>query len=65
MLINTIALACVDVLSTEAEPANGNTGDVFGYDKLDESKKLYLSLALRQKFPSPSFESQWETTRVT
>ena len=48
------------MLFTEAEQANGNTGDMFGYEKLYESKIRYLSLALRQKFPSPFFESQWE-----
>ena len=65
ILINIFALACVDVLFTEAEPANGNTSDTFGYEKLDESKTRYLSLALRQKFASTSFESQREAMRVT
>ena len=51
------------MLFTEAEPANGNTSDTFGYEKLDESKARYLSLVLRRKFASPSFESQWEATR--
>ena len=53
------------MLFTEAEPANGNTIDTFGEEKLDESKKRYLSLALCQKFASPSFDSQWDATRVT
>ena len=48
------------MLFTEAKQANRNTGDTFGYEKLYESKMRYLSLALRQKFSSPSFESQWE-----
>ena len=56
---------CVDVLFTEAEPANGNMSDTFGYEKLDESKTRYLSLALRQKFASTSFESQREAMHVT
>ena len=42
ILINILALACVDVLFTEAEPANGNTSDTFDYEKLDESKTRYL-----------------------
>ena len=45
ILIDILALACVDVLFTEAEPANGNMSDTFGYEKLDESKTRYLSLA--------------------
>lgn len=60
----TTALACVDVLFTEAELANGNTGGTFGYEKLDERKIRYLSSALRQKFDSPSFQSQWEAVRA-
>ena len=65
IIINILALACVDVLFTEAEPANGNASDTFGYEKLDESKTRYLSLALRQKFASTSFESQREAMHVT
>ena len=64
ILLIILALACVDVLFTEAEPANGNTSDTFGHEKLDESKTHYLSLTLRQKFASPSFESQWEAMCV-
>ena len=56
---------CVDVLFTEAEPTNVNTSDTFGYEKLDEIKTRYLSLALRQKLASTSFESQREAMRVT
>ena len=62
--MSTTALACVDVLFTEAELANGNTGGTYGYEKLDERKIHYLSSALRQKFDSPSFESQWEAVRA-
>lgn len=36
--MSTSALACVDVLFTESELANGNTGGTFGYVKLDEHK---------------------------
>ena len=62
--MSTTALACVDVLFTEAELANGNTGGTFGYEKLDERKIRYLSSALRQKFDSPSFQSQWEAVHA-
>ena len=62
--MSTTALACVEVLFTETELANGNTGCTFGYQKLDERKIWYLSSALRQKFNSPSFESQWEAVRT-
>ena len=38
MQMCTTALACVDVLFTEAELAKGNTAGTFGYEKLDERK---------------------------
>ena len=62
--MSTTALACVDVLFTETDLANGNTGGTFAYQKLDEHKIRYLSSALRQKFNSPSFESQWEAVHT-
>ena len=62
--MSTTALACIDVLFTEAELANGNTGGTFGYEKLDERKIHYLSSALCQKFDSPSFELQWEAVHA-
>ena len=62
--MSTTALACVDVLFSEAELVNGNTGGTFGYNKLDEHKLGFLQSVLRQKFDSPSFEAQWENTRV-
>lgn len=34
------------------------------FQKLDERKIRYLSSVLRQKFNSPSFESQWEAVRT-
>ena len=40
--MSTTALACVDVLYTENELANGNTGGTFGYAKLDEHKLSFL-----------------------
>ena len=56
--ISTTALACIDVLFTENELANGNTGGTFGYAKLDERKLSFLCSKLRQKFDSPSFAGQ-------
>ena len=62
--MSTTALACVDVLFTESELANGNTGGTFGYVKLDEHKLSFLCSRLRQKFDSPSFAGQWDIVRT-
>jgi len=62
--MSTTALACVDVLFTENELANGNTGGTFGYAKLDEHKLSFLCSKLRQKFDSPSFAGQWDNVRT-
>ena len=62
--MSTTALACVDVLFTENELANGNTGGTFGYAKLDEHKLSFLCSRLRQKFDSPSFTGQWDNVRT-
>lgn len=62
--MSTTALACVDVLFSENELANGNTGGTFGYNKLDEHKMSYLSSMLHQKFDSPSFAGEWENVRA-
>ena len=62
--MSTSALACVDVLFTESELANGNTGGTFGYVKLDEHKLSFLCSRLRQKFDSPSFAGQWDSVRT-
>ena len=62
--MSTTALACVDVLFTETELANGNTGGTFGYVKLDEHKLSFLCSRLRQKFDSPSFAGQWDIVRT-
>ena len=43
--MSTTALACVDVLFSEAELVNGNTGGTFGYNKLDEHKLGFLVCA--------------------
>ena len=62
--MSTTALACVDVLFTDSELANGNTGGTFGYAKLDEHKLSFLCSRLRQKFDSPSFAGQWDNVRA-
>ena len=62
--MSTTALACVDVLFTDNELANGNTGGMFGYAKLNEHKLSFLCLRLRQKFDSPSFAGQWDNVRT-
>jgi len=60
----TTAMACVHVLFTDDELANGNTSGSNGYRKLDELKLRFLAMALRQKFDSPVFSEQWETVRA-
>ena len=51
----TTAMACVGVLFTDDELANGNTSGSNGYRKLDDLKLRFLATALRQKFDSPVF----------
>ena len=60
----TSAMACVDVLFTEGELANGNTSGSNGYQQLSEEKLNFLSSTLRQKHESPVFQEQWETVRT-
>ena len=59
----TTAMACVEVLFTEAELANGNTSGSRGYQQLDDIKLQFLASTLRQKFDSPVFTDQWENIR--
>ena len=59
--IITTAMACVDVLFTDEELANGNTSGSNGYRQLDELKLRFLESTLRWKFESPVFTSQWES----
>lgn len=61
--IITTAMACVDVLFTEAELANGNTSGSRGYQQLDDLKLRFLESTLRQKFDSSVFTDQWENIR--
>jgi len=60
----TTAMACVGVLFTDDELANGNTSGSNGYRKLGDLKLRYLATALHQKFDSPVFSEQWETVRA-
>ena len=62
--MSSTALACIDVLFSKAELANGDTGGSFGCQKLDEHKLSYLSSAVHQKFDSTSFEIQWENVKA-
>ena len=62
--MSTTALVCGDVLFTENELANGNTGGMFGCAKLDEHKLSFLCSRLRQKFESPSFTGQCDNVRT-
>ena len=61
--IITTAMACVDVLFTEAELANGNTSGSRGYQQLDDLKLRLLASTPCQKFDSPVFNDQWENMR--
>ena len=61
--IITTAMACVDVLFTEAELANGNTSGSRGYQQLDDLKFRLLASTPCQKFDSPVFNDQWENMR--
>ena len=62
--IITTAMACVDILFTDKELANGNTSGSNGYRQLDELKLLFLESTLHRKFESPVFTSQWESVRT-
>ena len=62
--MSTTAMACVDVLFSERELANGNTAGTFGFEKLNEEKMRFLSSILRHKFDSPSFMEQWDNVRT-
>ena len=62
--IITTAMACVDILFTDEELANGNTSGSNGYRQLDELKLCFLESTLHWKFESPVFTSQWESIRT-
>ena len=62
--IITTSMACIDVLFTDEELANGNTSGSNGYWQLEELKLLFLESTLRRKFESAVFTSQWESVRT-
>ena len=62
--IITTTMTCIDVLYTDEGLADGNTSGSNGHQQLDELKLLFLESALRQKFESPVFTSQWEGVRT-
>jgi len=62
--MSTTAMACMDVLFSERELANGNTAGTFGFKKLNEEKMRFLSSILHQKFDSSSFMEQWDNVRT-
>ena len=58
------ALACVDILFSEEELANGNTGGVRGFQQLDFNKIHLIMSTLQRKFDSPVFKEQWEQVKT-
>ncbi|XP_078372661.1 uncharacterized protein LOC144656302 [Oculina patagonica] len=57
------AMACINVLFSEEELANGNTSGSNGYQKLDVLKLRYLETLLRQKYDSDAFPEMWENVK--
>ena len=62
--MTTCALACVDILFSEEELANGNTGGVRGFQQLDFNKMHLIMSTLQRKFDSPVFKEQWEQVKA-
>ena len=58
------AMACINVLFSEEELANGNTSGSNGYKKLDNLKLCFLESVLRQKYDSDTFREKWEDVKV-
>ena len=54
------AMAAVNVLFSDEELANSNTGGCSGYLPLDTLKLNFLGTVLRNKYESPNFAEQWE-----
>ena len=52
--MTTCALACIDVLFSEEELENGNTGGVRGFQQLNCNKMHLLMTVLRRKFETPN-----------
>ena len=57
------AMACINVLFSEEELANGNTSGSNGYKKLDNLKICFLESVLRQKYDSDTFREKWEDVK--
>ena len=58
------AMACVNVLFSDEELANGNTAGSNGYRPLDNLKLRFLASVLRHKYESPMFTEQWEDVKA-
>ena len=58
------AMACINVLFSEEELANGNTSGSNGYKKLDNLKLCFLESVLRQKYDSDTFREKWEDVKI-
>ena len=58
------AMACVNVLFSDEELANGNTASSNGYRPLDNLKLRFLASVLRHKYESPMFTEQWEDVKA-
>ena len=54
------AMASVNVLFSDEELANSNTGGCNGYLPLDTLKLNFLGTVLRNKYESSTFAEQWE-----
>ena len=62
--MTTCALACIDVLFSEEELANGNTGGVRGFQQLNCNKMHLLMTVLRRKLETPNFTEQWDQVKA-
>ena len=62
--MSTCALACVDILFSEEELANGNTGGARGFQQLNCEKLHFLMSVLRRKFDSLNFVEQWDLVKT-
>ena len=58
------AMACVNVLFSDEELANGNTAGSNGYRPLDNLKLRFLASVLRHKYELPMFTEQWEDVKA-
>ena len=58
--MTTCAQACVDIVFSEEELANGNTGGVRGFPQLDFNNMHLIMSTLQHRFDSPVYKEQWE-----